>query len=228
VGGGGGVSPPPSPPAANSSRPRPRVLVLCGSPDAPFQYIPTMNAIFSAQGQGVVVDGVVVAPPPTAPAPAPAPAPASSALPSPPPPLACWDSAYLQQAAHITGGAYLRPRRPAALLQYLLSAAAADTAARRALSPPHGAAFGPAPPAAGGGAGGGGSAGGAAAGGDDAAGGGAGASGLDYRAACFCHKQPVDTGWVCSVCLSIFCRQGSKSLKACATCGTAFGDGGGG
>ena len=30
------------------------------------------------------------------------------------------DSAFLQQAAHITEGLYLRPRRPAALLQYLL------------------------------------------------------------------------------------------------------------
>lgn len=30
------------------------------------------------------------------------------------------DSAFLQQAAHITGGLYLRPRRTGALLQYLL------------------------------------------------------------------------------------------------------------
>lgn len=30
------------------------------------------------------------------------------------------DSAFLQQAAHVTGGLYLRPSRPRALLQYLL------------------------------------------------------------------------------------------------------------
>ena len=30
------------------------------------------------------------------------------------------DSAFLQQAAHITRGLYLRPKRPGALLQYLL------------------------------------------------------------------------------------------------------------
>ncbi len=31
------------------------------------------------------------------------------------------DSAFLQQAAHITEGLYLRPRRTGALLQYLLA-----------------------------------------------------------------------------------------------------------
>lgn len=25
---------------------------------------------------------------------------------------------------------------------------------------------------------------------------------VDYRAACFCHQELVDTGYVCSVCLS--------------------------
>ena len=28
------------------------------------------------------------------------------------------------------------------------------------------------------------------------------AVGVDFRAACFCHRRVVDTGWVCSVCLS--------------------------
>ena len=41
---------------------------------------------------------------------------------------------------------------------------------------------------------------------------------VDFRAACFCHKRPVDLGYVCSACLSIFCRQ----LPACTTCGTEF------
>ena len=31
------------------------------------------------------------------------------------------------------------------------------------------------------------------------------AVGVDFRAACFCHRRVVDTGWVCSVCLSSEC-----------------------
>ena len=29
---------------------------------------------------------------------------------------------------------------------------------------------------------------------------------VDYRAACFCHRELVDVGFVCSVCLSVFCK----------------------
>ncbi|KAF8894042.1 TFIIH subunit Tfb4/p34 [Infundibulicybe gibba] len=29
---------------------------------------------------------------------------------------------------------------------------------------------------------------------------------IDFRAACFCHKNIIDVGFVCSVCLSIFCQ----------------------
>jgi hypothetical protein len=36
-------------PAGGRKGPRPRMLVLRGSPDATEQYIPTMNAIFAAQ-----------------------------------------------------------------------------------------------------------------------------------------------------------------------------------
>lgn len=31
-------------------------------------------------------------------------------------------------------------------------------------------------------------------------------AGVDFRAACFCHRRVIDTGFVCSVCLSIFCE----------------------
>lgn len=41
---------------------------------------------------------------------------------------------------------------------------------------------------------------------------------VDFRASCFCHKKPIDRGWVCSVCLSIFCERAPE----CSTCGTAF------
>lgn len=62
--------------------------------DVPAQYIPTMNAIFAAQRSGVVIDACY---------------------------LGSSQSAFLQQAAHLTGGVYLRPARPAGLLQYLLT-----------------------------------------------------------------------------------------------------------
>lgn len=29
---------------------------------------------------------------------------------------------------------------------------------------------------------------------------------VDFRAACFCHRKVIDTGFVCSICLSIFCE----------------------
>lgn len=41
---------------------------------------------------------------------------------------------------------------------------------------------------------------------------------IDYRAACFCHRELVDIGYVCSVCLSIFC----KFSPICTTCHTVF------
>lgn len=44
------------------------------------------------------------------------------------------------------------------------------------------------------------------------------ACGVDYRASCFCHKKLVDTGYVCSVCLSVFCEK----MNVCLTCGSEF------
>ncbi|KAI1506664.1 TFIIH subunit Tfb4/p34 [Biscogniauxia marginata] len=41
---------------------------------------------------------------------------------------------------------------------------------------------------------------------------------VDFRAACFCHRDVVDTGFVCSVCLSIFCEPPPDA--ECLTCGT--------
>ncbi|KAI5683446.1 hypothetical protein M9H77_04674 [Catharanthus roseus] len=43
--------------------------------------------------------------------------------------------------------------------------------------------------------------------------------GVDFRASCFCHKSTIDMGFICSVCLSIFCRR----QKKCSTCGSVFG-----
>ena len=41
---------------------------------------------------------------------------------------------------------------------------------------------------------------------------------VDFRAACFCHRRVVDIGFVCSICLSIFCQPPENG--DCLTCGT--------
>ncbi|KAL3451970.1 TFIIH subunit Tfb4/p34 [Aspergillus insuetus] len=41
---------------------------------------------------------------------------------------------------------------------------------------------------------------------------------VDFRAACFCHRRVVDVGYVCSICLSIFCEPPENG--DCLTCGT--------
>ncbi|KAH7397095.1 RNA polymerase II transcription factor B subunit 4 [Pyrenochaeta sp. MPI-SDFR-AT-0127] len=45
------------------------------------------------------------------------------------------------------------------------------------------------------------------------------AGGVDFRAACFCHRKVVDIGFVCSVCLSIFCSPNLPD-NLCLTCGS--------
>ncbi|KAK9466495.1 TFIIH subunit Tfb4/p34 [Lipomyces arxii] len=45
-------------------------------------------------------------------------------------------------------------------------------------------------------------------------------SGIDFRAACFCHKRIVDIGYVCNICLSIFCQPPADG--SCAVCDTIF------
>ncbi|KIW87950.1 uncharacterized protein Z519_11535 [Cladophialophora bantiana CBS 173.52] len=41
---------------------------------------------------------------------------------------------------------------------------------------------------------------------------------VDFRAACFCHRNVVSVGFVCSICLSIFCEPPENG--DCLTCGT--------
>lgn len=41
---------------------------------------------------------------------------------------------------------------------------------------------------------------------------------VDFRAACFCHRRIVDVGFVCSICLSIFCEPVPDGT--CLTCGS--------
>ncbi|KAK7207554.1 TFIIH subunit Tfb4/p34 [Myxozyma melibiosi] len=45
-------------------------------------------------------------------------------------------------------------------------------------------------------------------------------SSIDFRAACFCHKRVVDIGYVCNICLSIFCQPPAD--RSCAICSTVF------
>ena len=87
----------------------PRILILAVSPDLSSSYVPIMNSIFSAQKlvrfqmstiarslklpQKVTIDACQVFGP---------------------------DTVFLQQAAHLTGGAYLYLERRDALLQYLI------------------------------------------------------------------------------------------------------------
>ncbi|QDS74158.1 hypothetical protein FKW77_001546 [Venturia effusa] len=42
---------------------------------------------------------------------------------------------------------------------------------------------------------------------------------VDFRAACFCHRNVIDLGYVCSVCLSIFCSPTVLNDNSCLTCG---------
>ncbi len=41
---------------------------------------------------------------------------------------------------------------------------------------------------------------------------------VDFRAACFCHRKLIDIGYVCSVCLSVFC----SFTPICSTCNCNF------
>ncbi|KAF8945839.1 RNA polymerase II transcription factor B subunit 4 [Haplosporangium gracile] len=72
---------------------KPRILVLTVSPDSSSDYIPIMNCIFSAQKANIPIDVCKI-----------------------------WgeDAVFLQQAAHITEGIYMRPNDPRGLLQVLM------------------------------------------------------------------------------------------------------------
>lgn len=41
---------------------------------------------------------------------------------------------------------------------------------------------------------------------------------IDFRAACFCHRNIVDIGYICSVCLSLYCTP----RPSCLTCRSKF------
>lgn len=169
-----------------------RILILSVSGDLAAQYIPVMNAIFAAQRQRVPIDVLKLA----------------------------GDTVFLQQACDSTGGIYLDPssykpppdqaeqqkqkpqvngKTPAPGAKEARHASASGTLQGLLLHLLHPLLPDPyarralVPPA-------------------DAA--------VDFRAACFCHRNVVDIGYVCSVCLSIFCEPLADAV--CLTCATSL------
>lgn len=167
-----------------------RILVVSVSESSPAQYIPTMNSVFAASHAGIPIDI-----------------------------LSLHGSAtFLQQASYITRGTFMEAANPQGLLTYLLfgfaSSITSATTVMTTTSNTAGQTGGPKheeDDGHGGGSGGG--------------GGGAGMNQLvspstvsvDFRAACFCHRKVIDTGFVCSICLSIFCEVPQDA--ECLTCG---------
>ena len=187
-----------------------RILILSVSDSSPAQYIPTMNAVFAAAHAGIAIDTLALR----------------------------GTATFLEQASFITRGTFIRAAEPRGLLQYLMLGFGSGTAPS---SNPSGGAHaepgkGPAKAKAAAGSTStttnGSSSAGATAGGKTKAGKlGLGASvaellvtpsaeAVDFRAACFCHRNVVDTGYVCSVCLSIFCEVPPGG--ECLTCGTVL------
>ncbi|KAL2156989.1 hypothetical protein VTH06DRAFT_8828 [Thermothelomyces fergusii] len=166
-----------------------RILIISVSDSAPAQYIPTMNAVFAAAHARVAIDALALR----------------------------GSATFLEQASFITRGTFIRAAEPRGLLQYLMfgfgsgSAPSLPSAGGAAAAKGPGSGSAPATSAS-------------APGnrrrttaGKLGLGLGPGASvadllltpsadAVDFRAACFCHRNVVDTGFVCSVCLSIFCE----------------------
>eukprot|EP00249_Psilotum_nudum_P006315 c19632_g1_i1 orf=878-1693(-) len=87
-----------------------RILCLQGASDAPQQYVAVMNAIFSAQRAMVPIDACIVG---------------------------SHHSPFLQQAAHITGGIYMKPPQLEGLFEYLTVVFATDLHSRKFLQLAH-------------------------------------------------------------------------------------------
>lgn len=169
-----------------------RILVISVSDSSASQYIPTMNSIFAAAHAHIAIDTLCLR----------------------------GSATFLEQASFITRGTFVRAKEPQGLLQYLMLGFSSGSIP----SLPSGAAehgkkgqAGKGPKT------------GAKA---DKIGGrqldqGASvakllvtptADSVDFRAACFCHRKVVDMGFVCSVCLCIFCDVPEDG--SCLTCGT--------
>ena len=156
--------------------PDPRILVVSVSPDQSSIYIPVMNSIFSAQklvSHSHIYDWR---------------GPhiiAAQKVTIDVCKLYGAESVFLQQAAHLTGGSYIDIDRPDAILQYLMVChllfqmyvfpVIHSYLLQMSFLPPPGLRQLMSVPTQ---------------------------DKIDFRAACFCHKNIVDIGFVCSVCLS--------------------------
>ncbi|KUI67099.1 RNA polymerase II transcription factor B subunit 4 [Cytospora mali] len=117
---------------------------------------------------------------------------------------------FLQQASYITRGTFLEATNPQGLLTYLLFGFASSIASTATVMATKTNTAGQV---------------GGTEHGDGGGGGGAGLNQLispstvsvDFRAACFCHRRVIDSGFVCSICLSIFCEVPQDA--ECLTCG---------
>ena len=145
-----------------------RILVLQITPDISSHYISMMNSIFCAQKMNVAIDSCVLSPE---------------------------NSSFLQQAAYITGGTYMKPTKQEGtkkkkknsyffsqgLLQYLLNVYLVEKNLRKLIHMPS-------------------------------------QNVIDFKPSCFITKKPVDIGFVCSICLSIY----SEKIKECISCGSKY------
>ena len=180
---------------------RSRVLIVQAGPDAPSQYVPLVNAAFSAQRYGITIDSLLLTPEgPVASGSgseatsivssgfssadvtsSSSSAPSSNSISSSASSRNRRHSVFLEQAAYLTGGLHVHPKpvqHPAllALMVHMLLPSPSDRS--RLLLPP--------------------------------------SSSVDLRAHCFCHRAHRTVAWVCTICLSIFC----EFSAVCATCGT--------
>ena len=99
-----------------------RILLFQAAPDIPADYIAVINAVYSAQRSGVVIDSVMLS------------APTAAGAEAPP-------SVFLQQASYLTGGhhAHPGPDQHRNLLAYLIFLFSSDSLERQKLllPPPH-------------------------------------------------------------------------------------------
>ena len=157
-----------------------RIIIVSSSPDATQKYIPFMNCCFAAQRASIPIDICFLE----------STAGAKQKKTS--------TNMFLQQAAHITAGMFIRVENPAELLQTLMSCMTPLARSTRGLLKLKYA------------------------------------EEVDLRSTCFCHRRVVDTGYVCSICLSsnltsycvratnccvVFCE---GNLDVCPMCDSPF------
>ncbi|EPZ34189.1 transcription factor Tfb4 [Rozella allomycis CSF55] len=130
-----------------------RILILSTSDFDTSQYIDTMNCIFSAQKDNIVIDVCR---------------------------LGKTDSSFLKQAASLSGGIYLKCNQESLLLN-LMTHFFPDNLTRTNLITPV-------------------------------------VDNVDFRTTCVCHQKVIDLGYICSVCLTVYC----SFVPICHNCRTKF------